>query len=326
MSDPWAKIAASGDEDTDNLRRASAEHPLEFWWGRDHAGRCLLALDYGITKGHPTFPDLAGLEVATFTGESGNGRLVVTLVDDSDRDVFLALCNDLIHATAGLKRGDNRKGVQIVISRLVRWRDLFRLRRDPLLFERIIGLVGELFFLRDCLISQVDTAVAVGMWRGPFGDEQDFVVGRTIIEVKTQLSTSDSALHISSEHQLDTKSGSVFLVHQRLGQIAPGSVLASSLNQLASEIRSLAASVSPAAAQAFDAALLAAGYAPLSTYDEPLWMVATRDMYSVEESFPRLVPSMLPVGIERVRYLLRVEACLPFQVDSEQTLRLLLNE
>lgn len=326
MSDPWAQIAASGNEDADNLRRANAEHPLEFWWGRDHSGRCLLALDYGISKGRPTFPDLAGLEIATFAGENRNGRLVVTLVDDSDRDIFLALCNDLIHATAGLKRGDNRQGIQIVIARLVRWRDLFRVRRDPLSFERIIGLVGELFFLRDCLISRIDATTAVGMWRGPFGDEQDFVVGRTIIEVKTQLSTADAALHISSENQLDTKSGAVFLVHQRLGQIASGSALGSSLNQLASELRAIVSSVSPASALTFDAALLAAGYAPLSTYDEPLWTVATRDMYSIEESFPRLVPSMLPAGVERVRYLLRVEACLPFQVDAVKTLGLLLDE
>jgi hypothetical protein len=326
MSDPWGQISASGREDTDNLRRASAEHPLDFWWGRDHSGRCLLALDYGLTKGRPTFPDLAGLEIATFEGENSNGRLVVTLVDDSDRDVFLALCNDLIHATAGLKRGDNRQGVQIVISRLVRWRDLFRVRRDPLSFERIIGLVGELFFLRDCLISRIDAAAALGMWRGPFGDEQDFVIGSTIIEVKTQLSTADASLHISSENQLDTTSGAVFLVHQRLGQTAPGSVLGLSLNQLSSELREVISSMSPASALDFDTALLAAGYVPLSTYDEPLWIVATRHIYSVEESFPRLVPSMLPVGVERVRYLLHVEACLPFQVDAVQTLGLLLNE
>jgi hypothetical protein len=49
-------------------------------------------------------------------------------------------------------------------------------------------------------------------------------------------------------------------------------------------------------------------------------------MYSIEESFPRLVPSMLPVGVDRVSYLLRVEACLPFQVDADQTLGLLLDE
>ncbi|WP_149139666.1 PD-(D/E)XK motif protein [Gemmobacter caeruleus] len=326
MSDPWSNIAASGQVGIDNLRRASAEHPLEFWWGRDHSGRCLLALDYAVAKSRPQFPELAGLEIVTFSRDAKVGRLVLTLVDDTDRDIFLALCNDMIHATSSLGRGDSQNGVLIVIARLARWRELFRNRRDRLSFERVIGLAGELFFLRDCLLSRLDAATAVSMWRGPYGDEQDFVVGRSIIEVKTQLSTADAKLQISSENQLDTTSGAVILVHQLLGQALPSTEHALSLNKLAADIRGMISAVSPASADTFDSGLLAAGYVPLAPYDEPFWILARRDVYRVEQAFPRIIPTMLPTGVEKVRYHLRLDACLPFQVDATQTLEALLNE
>ena len=104
MPDPWSEIAASEKKGIDHLRRANAEHPLEFWWGRDDSGRCLLALDFELAKARPEFPELAGLEIVTFARDSKTGRLVMALVDDSDRDIFLALCNDLISTTGGLKR------------------------------------------------------------------------------------------------------------------------------------------------------------------------------------------------------------------------------
>lgn len=326
MSDPWSEIAASAKQGIDHLRRADAEHPLEFWWGRDESGRCLLALDFDLAKVRPEFPELAGLEIVTFARDSKTGRLVMSLVDDSDRDIFLALCNDLVAATGGLKRGDSQQGVIIVIARLVRWRELFRNRRSGLSFEQIIGLTGELFFLRDCLLARLDTTSAVGMWRGPFGDEQDFAVGHSIIEVKTQLSTADAALHISSENQLDTVSGPVIIAHQLLSQAARETAGALSLNQLVADLRSAISAASTASADKFDASLLAAGYAPLAGYDEPIWIVVGRDMYTVGEAFPRIIPSMLPPGIEKVRYRLRVSACLPFQVDVIETLEALLNE
>ncbi|MCX5578991.1 PD-(D/E)XK motif protein [Kaistia terrae] len=326
MSDPWSDIAASLQAGTDNLRRVSAEHPLEFWWGRDHSSRCLLALDYEITTSCPQFPELAGLQIVNFARDAAIGRLVLLLIDEADRDIFLALCKDLLAATSGLTRGDSQTGVCIAIARLVRWRELFRNRRERLSFERIIGLAGELLFLRDCLCLRVDPAIAVAMWRGPYGDEQDFVVGSTIFEVKTQLSTADAALHISSENQLDTVSGAVVIVHQLLGPAALHMATAFSLNGLAADLRRIVLASSPDAADTFDAGLLAAGYAPLAAYDEPVWMLVRQDMYTVEEAFPRIVPSMLPPGIEKVRYRLRVDACLPFKVDVTKTLEALVDE
>jgi len=63
-------------------------------------------------------------------------------------------------------------------------------RRDQILTrQQIIGLIGELLFLRDIIMQAIGNRGDF-CWRGPFGDEQDFVYGEWIFEVKTQLSTA----------------------------------------------------------------------------------------------------------------------------------------
>jgi hypothetical protein len=59
----------------------------------------------------------------------------------------------------------------------------------------------------------------ISAWRGPFGDEQDFVHGEWIIEIKTQLNTADERMQISSEAQLDTSSVASYSPTILAGQI-----------------------------------------------------------------------------------------------------------
>jgi hypothetical protein len=59
----------------------------------------------------------------------------------------------------------------------------------------------------------------ISAWRGPFGDEQDFVHGEWIIEIKTQLNTADQRMQISSEAQLDTSSVAFYSPTILAGQV-----------------------------------------------------------------------------------------------------------
>lgn len=324
MSDPWSEISASSASGSDNLRRATAEHPLDFWWGRDHQDRFLLVLDVEPPRTRPRFPDLAGVEIMSSRLGNGTERLVLTLLEREDRGIFQALCNDLLAATAHLERGASREGLGIVVSRLARWQDLFRRRRDKLSLWEIIGLIGELLFLRDCLLKRVPVASALAMWRGPYGDEQDFVVGGTIIEVKTQLATSDHALLISSEHQLDTATTQVAIVHQVLGLAPAESSEATSLNRIVAELRAHLSTENTAALDALDAGLEALGYVAIEAYDEPVWLMLSREVFVVGEGFPRLIPSVLPVGVDHVRYNVRLEVCAPFRIAADAFLESLL--
>ena len=320
MRNPWSEIARSSHPSIDNVRRVEAAHPLDFKRGRDFQGRYLLILEgTELPPERPEVPSLDG--VAVVLQESApNFRLILTLISHPDFELFRALCNDLMAATRTLRRTESARGLLWVLTRIKRWQDLLRRSRDGVLsFQEIIGLTGELFFLRDKLLRRLHPKAALATWRGPYGDEQDFVVSGTIFELKTQLVTADAHLQISSENQLDTSSGEIIVVHQTLGIAASAADDSRTLNGLVTEI-STALNDDPDATDLFRAGLVEARYAHRAEYDVTAWMFQNRRFFQVRDGFPRLTPTSLPTGVEHVKYLVALDSCLPFIVDVDATM------
>ena len=163
----------------------------------------------------------------------------------------------------------------------------------------------------------MDAFDAVQSWRGPYGDEQDFLLAGRMIEVKTQLSTSDKYLPISSEEQLDTASGQILLCHQTLDVPAEEEGGAMSLNGLVSSLVDPMVISDLAAADLLRAALLEAGYRKREEYRRPYWLLNGRSFYVVGEGFPRIIPGMIGSGIDKVRYRVAVQACGEFEIGEE---------
>src|SRR5262249_28838647 len=156
----------------------------------------------------PDLPKLNGIDVAIERRPPASVRLVLTLQDRAQFDIFRALCDHLIKATRSEPPGANGLGLRLVLQRLRDWHDMLRRRRVSLLDpQEILGLAGELLFLRDQVLPLLPPPQGILSWRGAYRDEQDFAFGGWQIEVKTQLSTSDQRLQISSEAQLDATSG-----------------------------------------------------------------------------------------------------------------------
>jgi hypothetical protein len=214
----------------------------------------------------------------------------------------------------------------IVVARLYEWQGLLKRRHEKVLSLReIVGLFGELLFLRDCLMPALGLE-APSLWRGSFRDEQDFVIGSSIVEVKTQLSTSDQRIYISSEAQLDTSSGDILLCHQTLGASVASNLVARSLNDLVDEISALLGPTESPPGLEFQLGLLKADYTRRLEYDGKHWVLASRRLFSVEDGFPRITPATLAQGVERVSYQIRVEACLPFEANLDHTMERLLGK
>lgn len=314
MSDPWSEIPPSTHPGFNNVRRVEAEYPIDFRRGKDFNGRYIFVLEGSATADQlPKPPKIAGIDVAAVFGDTGSCHLTLTLLDSSSIDTFRSLCNDLLSSTEALERGDNGAALLIVLVRLLEWQKLLQRRLEQILStQEVIGLFGELLLLRDCLLPAAGVDAAA-YWRGPFGDEQDFVVGNWIIEAKTRLSTADQRIPISSEAQLDTSSGNILLCYQTIGATSASDINARSLNGIVDEI---ARQLDRAGARLnFEMGLLNIGYVRRSEYDEKHWVVASRRMFSVTGNFPRITPPSLPQGIDRVSYEIRADACLPFEID-----------
>ncbi|MFG1479477.1 PD-(D/E)XK motif protein, partial [Xanthobacter sp. V4C-4] len=268
----------------------------------------------------PKPPKLNGIDVLVEHRQGGGARLLLTLEDREQFDIFRALCGHLLDATADHTRGANGPGLRLVLRRLADWHNILRRRREALLStEEIIGLVGELLFLRDQIIPRAGASAGVAAWRGAHRDEQDFAVGACQIEVKTQLSTADHRLLISSEAQLDTARSRLLLCHQAVARAPIGSG-ALSLNALIDDLTRDVAADGPVVIEQFETALEACRYAWREEYDEPSWLLTDRQLFEVRDDFPRLTPAMLPVGIHAVSYAILLSACQRFAVDLDATL------
>lgn len=319
-ADDWQDIAPAPDPGADNVRRAAAAHPLDFFRGRDFAGRYIFSLtaESGC-RDLPDPPKLNGIEVTLERVGADGARLVLTLQDRAHFDIFRALCDHLLRSTASHPRGANASGLRLVLRRLADWHEMLRRRRDDLLStpERI-GLAGELLFLRDIILPRMAPGDAAASWRGGHRDEQDFAVGRWQFEVKTQLSTADQRLIIASEAQLDTAGSQLILCHQGIAASPPGAA-AFTLNSLAVSLADAFAASGPVAKDVFDLGLEAWGYAPNEDYDQPSWVLTDRRLFEVRDGFPRIIPAMLPSGVQRVSYEVLLRDCEPFAVDLAET-------
>lgn len=317
----WRDISPAVDPHADNVRRASPTHPLDFFRGRNHAGQYIFSLtaDDGCRE-LPKSQKLNGIDVSVERKAGDGARLVLTLEDRDQFDIFRALCGHLLDATADHPRDANGPGLRLVLRRLADWHNMLRRRREGLLTtEEVIGLVGELLFLRDQVIPRAGVAGGVATWRGAHRDEQDFAFGAWQIEVKTQLSTSDHRLLISSEAQLDTAGSRLLLCHQTVAR-APVGGGAVSLNTLIDDLARQFTAAGPLILEQFDAALEACRYARRDEYDEPEWLLTDRQLFEVRDGFPRLTPAALPAGVYAVSYSILLNACQTFAVDLEGAL------
>lgn len=312
--DAWSDIPKGSPLGGRTERRADPNHPLDFFRARDEKGHYLLVLKGDDLPATGKLPILAGLRISLAHHEDKKDELVLELADSEQLSIFRALVADILQATSDVPAGDSEVGLRRVIGRIERWQELLKRKKSEVLTRQaIIGLVGELLFLRDSVMPRLQPHVAVTSWRGSHRDEQDFAIGRWIAEVKTQLSTADQFIKISSEAQLDTTSGPIALVHQTISSVSETDPAAVTLNGLVASIRSQLLASGPAAIDIFEAGLIAAGYEARPEYEEESWLPITRRIFEIAEGFPRLVPAILPPGVQNVSYRVLPNACSDFE-------------
>lgn len=320
MSDNWQNIRPSHHPDDLRMRRVDPAHPMDFFYGKDYQGNYIFTFRgkiAGETLPKPT--RLVGIDITLIECENGIWELFMRLLDAAQVDIFKALCSNLMVATRSLKRSQDGAGIQIILNRLKRWQELLKARKEKLLSQsQIIGLFGELLFFKDFMLTRLSPMEALMAWRGPYGDEQDFLIGRWMIEVKTQLSSSDRKLHISSVDQLDISSGQILICYQTLGIAGDKDIAAHSLNSLVDELMVLFNQEQSEVTDMLQAILIEFGYIRREEYDDARWMLHERVYYHVTDEFPALRATMMPTGVEDVRYSIKVEACTPFIKDESE--------
>lgn len=270
------------------------------------------------------FPGASGFELRHVPLPGDGSRMItlgVVLTRPDHADVFTSLVEDISRRVAAAD--SDRMAVLELIARLRRWQSFLQ-RHEPegLSLEERRGLYGELWFLRQHLLLQLDPGVAVRSWAGPKAANHDFQLQNCAVEVKTSVGKMHQFLHIASERQLDaTGAGALMLFHlsldERTGQ---GETLVDIVSDLRSRVGS-----DPVAAEELDSRLVDAGYLDTQAYRYSAVAYEPRDssFFKVAGQFPRITEGNLLPGVGDVRYTISLAACHPFVMTEQDALALI---
>jgi len=234
-------------------------------------------------------------------GEVGEGCLWLAIVRQpaGSLELFAAVASDVVRLLSSSRKMSEKQVYQQVLGRVRSWQEFMRKGREGLSAEAELGLVGELYLMREMVEQGVPLFTAVDAWKGPHDGLHDYLLLGGAVEVKTTLASEGFPVRIQSLDQLDdSHSHPLFLAGLRFSSGTVGF----SLPHLVKEMRSI---IEPdqAAASLFESALLAAGYLDMHAdgYDRK-FVFSEMKVYLVDKDFPRLVPFNIPGAIRRAQY------------------------
>ena len=218
-------------------------------------------------------------------------------LDNNDLlEYFCTFCQDLLDSVK--VTNDDETAYHTLRSRYYSWKQLFRPDKARLTETEIMGLIGELLFLRDYMIIERGIDGALESWMGPEKTHKDFSDQQAWFEVKT-ISFGKETVRISSIEQLDSDINGKLVVYE-LEKMSP-SYEGIRLNQLVNSIIALLVNVHQR--ETFMAKLQLYGFDFSNENDNIVFALRNKYMYKVDNKyFPRLCRSLLPGAIAQAQY------------------------
>ncbi len=272
--------------------RIGDNHNLNLYLGRDDSGNYALEFRGNYLPVKIVSSDV----ISVYQGKSGSTCVLRFSLENSLLlEYFCIFCQDLLESTQEVKEDD--AAYKMLSARYFAWKKLFKPHSGNLSDSEIMGLMGELLFLKEQMIPQWGSARAVESWMGPERTHKDFSIGDVWYEIKAINSGKDN-VHISSLEQLDG-GGEGYLVVYCLEKMSPSfrgvtlnSLVCSVLNMLGNSIHR----------EAFMSKLSLYNFDFSPEYDNFVYSKVGFSMYKVTETFPRLSRANIPNSISKIQY------------------------
>lgn len=327
LEEVWKELNAESRENSANrflIRRVLPESQLDLFLGVEkpnYKKLLIVKANREAVKLAKNFPESKGIltKTAVLPDEKDDREsLIIALKDDKFADLFTSLAIDMISSLL-----DAKNDIEIVktsLFRLKKWQSFMEHYRDGLSDETIRGLFGELYFLSSIVLSKYGIQ-GIKSWKGFQNTNQDFYFKNTAVEVKTTTGREPLSIRIASEKQLD-KSGypNLFIFHISLDKVDENGI---SLPELILNIRNKIAGNNDLV-EYFEAGLFAIGY--IDTHKEKYsekFLVQESSFYEISDSFPKIIESTLPNGIDDVQYSISLSECKEFTSEEEKVIELL---
>lgn len=287
--------------------RIDDEHILDIHIGLDEKGRKSIELRSMFKPAKVT--GTSAIDVTQYTKPEYN-TIRFSLKDDDICGLFYKFCEDIIEQTKDLK--NEKDGYKAITTRFFQWKKMFVLSKNTFLTEpEIMGMIGEILFLRGPLAEEIGLSEALKSWSGQELTHKDFSCSDKWYEVKT-ISRGNTTVRISSLEQLDSDKNGELIVYS-LEKMSPA-YNGISLNKLILETRQMFLSADDA--DTFLAKVAMQGYEYNNYYDEFVFEVSGLTRYKVTDQFPKLTHANVPKEITKANYDLALAEIMSFSTKE----------
>lgn len=287
--------------------RIDDEHILDLHIGLDEKGRKSIELRSMFKPVKVT--GTSAIDVTQYTKPEYN-TIRFSLKDDDMSGLFYKFCEDIIEQTKDLK--NEKDGYKAITTRFFQWKKMFVLSKNTFLTEpEIMGMIGEILFLRGPLADEIGLSEALKSWSGQELTHKDFSCSDKWYEVKT-ISRGNTTVRISSLEQLDSDKNGELIVYA-LEKMSPA-YNGISLNKLILETRQMFLSADDA--DTFLAKVAMQGYEYNNYYDEFVFEVSGLTRYKVTDQFPKLTHANVPKEITKANYDLALAEIMSFSTKE----------
>ena len=287
--------------------RIDDEHILDLHIGLDEKGRKSIELRSMFKPVKVT--GTSAIDVTQYTKPEYN-TIRFSLKDDDMSGLFYKFCEDIIEQTKDLK--NEKDGYKAITTRFFQWKKMFVLSKNTFLTEpEIMGMIGEILFLRGPLADEIGLSEALKSWSGQELTHKDFSCSDKWYEVKT-ISRGNTTVRISSLEQLDSDKNGELIVYS-LEKMSPA-YNGISLNKLILETRQMFLSADDA--DTFLAKVAMQGYEYNNYYDEFVFEVSGLTRYKVTDQFPKLTHANVPKEITKANYDLVLAEIMSFSTKE----------
>lgn len=318
----WKALSCSSDKDGWNSIAVSPAGSCLLRAGRRFPGNeeSLLAC-FSTARLPPAvrLPEGRGFEVVRANPfEDGKTWIALTRKDTGSPELFAEMVGDIAGALDVLSGEGDERLLNAFLTRVRSWQEFMQKGAQALSHEDEIGLLGELTILQAALSAGVAPMLAVESWVGPLRGIQDFELGTGAIEVKATLATQGFAAKITSLEQLDDATRKpLFVAGIKFRLSDSGKTLpefAKNLGEIFFEDAD--------AYRIFSESVFAAGLheSHVDHYSRRFHLDEIR-LVAVDENFPRLIPSSVPLGIRRAVYEIDLDRITGRRIELAEVLQ-----
>ena len=205
--------------------------------------------------------------------------------------------------------------VKRTLELLYSWAKFIRPSRSGFSESELVGLLAELYILKNYMLPALGPDLSVKSWIGPEGAKQDFVVENFALEIKAHRSGYSDKVTISSVEQLSPQTDKLFLV--KLGISPSESNAGFSLESLEREMMQ-EFKIDPVTENLFQFNFLEKTEKASEDQLRQLFQDNELTVYEVNDDFPKLTPEDLDEGIDvdSVTYKIETSAISSFLVSE----------